>query len=66
MAAPISSLLSKSRDFVWGPAQQQAFEALKEALVSTPVLALPDFSRAFIVTTDASDVAVGGTLSQLH
>ena len=39
---------------------------MKSALVSAPVLALPDFSRAFVMTTDASDVAVGATLSQVH
>ena len=51
---------------MWGEAQERAFKALKTALVSAPVLALPDFSRPFVVTTDASDVAVGGTLSQVH
>ena len=34
--------------------------------MSAPVLALPDFSRAFVVTTDTSNVMVGGTLSQVH
>ena len=63
LSAPLSRLLGKNVPFVWGTPQQSAFEALKAALTGTPVLALPDFARPFIVTTDASDVAIGGTLS---
>lgn len=51
--------------FVWGAEQQEAYEALRKALISAPVLAHPDFSRPFIVDTDASNVALGGVCSQL-
>jgi hypothetical protein len=44
--------------------QQQAFEALKKDLISTPVLSLPDFSKPFIVEVDASDKGVGAVLMQ--
>ena len=37
---------------------------LKVALASSPVLRLPDFECQFVVTTDASDVAVGAILEQ--
>ena len=37
---------------------------LKTALASSPILRLPDFERQFVVTTDASDVAVGAILEQ--
>ena len=37
---------------------------LKLKLTTAPVLALPDFSKPFDVTTDASVVAVGGDLAQ--
>ena len=64
IAAPLTSLLSRTQEFRWGPPQQTAFEALKTALCTAPVLALPDFTRDFVLSTDASSVAVGATLSQ--
>ncbi|KAH9298931.1 hypothetical protein KI387_030613, partial [Taxus chinensis] len=42
----------------------EAFEQLKEALVSSHVLKSPDWSKSFIVYTDGSDAALGSTLSQ--
>lgn len=48
----------------WGPEQEQAFNSLKDAATSAPVLAHPDFQRDFIVTTDASSWAIGYVLSQ--
>ena len=42
------------RPFIWGPEQQNAFESLKDKLCKAPVLAFPDFSIPFILTTDAS------------
>ena len=53
-------------EFLSTPHQQQAFEEIKKSLVSTDVLALPDFTKRFQfeVTTDASDVGIGAVLSQ--
>ena len=48
----------------WSEAQHQAFNRLKLALTTAPVLKLPDFERQFVVTTDASDAAVGAILEQ--
>ena len=42
----------------------QSFSKLKEILLSSAVLRNPDFTRSFILQTDASDVGVGAVLSQ--
>ena len=44
--------------------EQEAFDALKQALTTAPVLAHPDPQRQWTVQTDASGVAIGGVLSQ--
>lgn len=64
VAAPITELLQKGTKFHWDQSQQQAFEQLKDAISKEPVLTLPDPSRPYVVTTDASGFAVGATLSQ--
>lgn len=48
----------------WGPAQDQAFQALKEALSSPPTLAFPNFALPFIVYVDASRDGVAACLHQ--
>lgn len=65
-ALPLTQLLKKDTPYVWGAAQQRAFEALKQALSSAPVLQPPDFSKPFIINTDASELAVGAVLMQDH
>ncbi|KAJ9519230.1 hypothetical protein QJQ45_017890 [Haematococcus lacustris] len=69
LAAPLTNLTSKqvAAAYDWehfGGAELEAFNALKEALCSAPVLALPDFSKPFVVCTDASLVGTGGVLMQ--
>jgi transposase InsO family protein len=50
--------------FVWGPKQQQAFEELKILSTTTPVLAFADYSKPFIIHTDASLEGLGAVLLQ--
>ena len=64
IASPITATLKKTKVFLWTPASEEAFNLLKEALISAPTLALPDFSKPFLVTTDASGQAIGGVLTQ--
>ena len=52
--------------FQWGPAQQKAFEQLKEKCCETPVLGFADFTKPFILHTDASQDGLGTVLSQLQ
>ena len=51
--------------FVLGEKQQIAFETLKESIISPPVLRMPDFSKQFVLQTEASSVALGAVLSQV-
>ncbi|CAF4944161.1 unnamed protein product [Pieris macdunnoughi] len=64
IAKPLTSLLKKDQIFSWENQQQLAFEFLKEKLTSAPVLSYPDFTKPFILTTDASNHALGVVLSQ--
>ncbi|VFQ82070.1 unnamed protein product [Cuscuta campestris] len=57
-------LTKKKQPWVWSKACERAFEDLKQAVASEPVLKLPDFSVPFEVHTDASDRALGGVLVQ--
>jgi hypothetical protein len=56
--------LQKYVKFEWNDSCQQAFEKLKIALTTAPVLTLPDFKRRFILTTDSSTTAIVYILSQ--
>ncbi|XP_041374756.1 uncharacterized protein LOC121387644 [Gigantopelta aegis] len=58
--------ITGKKAFMWGPTQEAAWVKLKEALVSTPVLTLPNKDDPFILDTDASDKAIGAELFQLQ
>ncbi|KAH0693436.1 hypothetical protein KY285_020533 [Solanum tuberosum] len=64
IAALLTDLLKKSREWEWTDLCQDAFENLKVAIIDEPILALPDFTKAFEIHTDASDFAIGGVLMQ--
>ena len=63
---PIYALTKKSVKFVWGPEQQEAFEAIKEKVTSPPVLAMPNTYDPFIMFSDTSKIACGAALYQLQ
>uniref|UniRef100_A0A1S4D424 Reverse transcriptase/retrotransposon-derived protein RNase H-like domain-containing protein n=1 Tax=Nicotiana tabacum TaxID=4097 RepID=A0A1S4D424_TOBAC len=64
VAVPLTELLKKVTPWDWGPKRAEAFDALKMAMSSSPVLALPDLAKPFEVQTDASIYALGGVLPQ--
>ena len=63
IAAPLSALTGNV-PFLWTHVEQQAFETLKKALTTAPILTAPDFTRPFILRCDASDFAIGQVLCQ--
>ena len=64
ISRPLCLLLQKDKDFVFDEKCLEAFETLKEALTSTPVIAPPNWDLPFEVMCDASDYAVGAVLGQ--
>jgi hypothetical protein len=64
ISQPLTSLLKKGVLFVWTSIHDKAFHTLKQALTTAPVLALSDFSKPFILETDASDNWIGAVLMQ--
>jgi len=69
MVAPLIALTGKDAAKAlnwnaWGEAELIAFEHLKEALVSAPILAVLDPDKPFQVHTDAFVVGTGGVLMQ--
>ena len=65
IALPLQALTGK-RPYFWGNEQQQSFDRLREAMVSAPVLSLPNATDPFILDTDASDKAIGAELLQVQ
>lgn len=67
IVAPLTQLTHKnemSRKFLWTDNHQLSFDALKNKMISTPVLSCPDFSIPFLLQTDASDIGLGAVLFQ--
>jgi hypothetical protein len=61
---PLTELTRKTVKWKWEPEQQQAFDRLKEAFTSAPILRHFDFDKEIVVETDASDYVSAGVLSQ--
>ena len=64
LGRPLSDLLKKGVPFVWTSVTETAFQQLKAALLQAPVLAIPEFSKKFVLETDVSDVGFGAMLMQ--
>jgi len=66
VAAPLHDLTKKDVAYVWSPEAQPAFEMLKEALTSPPILAMPNDEDIMILDTDACDKSIAALLSQVQ
>jgi hypothetical protein len=64
IAAPLTELTKKDKEFEWTTAAQGAFDRLKQAFTRAPILLTFDPEKPIVVETDASDYALGAVLSQ--
>ena len=64
MVAPLTNLTRKDVPFEWSPACQTAFDQVKAALTSSPVLSLPDPDKPFDVVWETCGVGIGAVLMQ--
>lgn len=65
LTAPLTNLLKgKPKIVQWDDEAENSFIALKEKLITAPILSCPDFSEPFTIQTDASDIAIAGILTQ--
>ena len=62
IAQPLTALLKSSGSFQWIGEIDQAFKKLKNALSITPVLALPKFTKDFVVETNTSRMGIRAVL----
>lgn len=65
LATPLTDALKGKQKFLWSEVANEAFNELKQAMITAPVLHTPDFSRSFYIHCDASHTGVGGVLMQL-
>ncbi|XP_059315524.1 uncharacterized protein LOC132066177 [Lycium ferocissimum] len=63
ISKPLTDLLKKD-SFSWTNKATEAFQELKTALTTAPVLILPDYNQPFVVETDACNVGIGAVLMQ--
>ena len=64
LVAPLTDLLENEVEWTWSTPQELSFQKLKAALCQASTLAYHDITRTFVVHLDASNVAMGATLSQ--
>ena len=64
IACPLHNLTKKGATFLWTPECETAFQELKRALTSAPILVAPSDNGQYVLDTDASDIALGAVLQQ--
>jgi transposase InsO family protein len=62
--APLARLTSKAVKWSWGDAERAAFNTMKKIISKEVLLAYPDFTKPFVIHTDASHTQLGAVISQ--
>ena len=62
LAKPLHNLTRKNATFVWNQECEASFQALKERLLTAPILVPPRDEGKYVLDTDASDMALGAVL----
>jgi hypothetical protein len=62
--APLARLTSKTVKWQWGEVERKAFNDMKKIICREVMLAFPDFSKPFVIHTDASHTQLGAVISQ--
>lgn len=63
IVSPLIMLLEKNA-FQWYPQAEAAFLKLKDAMCTTPILVMPNFSKTFVIESDAYGVGIRVVLMQ--
>ena len=64
VAQPLTQLTQKDATWQWGTEQQEAFDTLKNRVISEPILAQLNLTEQFVLEVDALGYAVGAVLLQ--
>ena len=64
MALPLSNLLQKEVEFDFDDRCKEAFDCLKRAVTTTPIIQAPDWTTPFELMYDASNYTLGVVLVQ--
>ena len=64
IAAPLTTLTGNNKQIEWTPHMDMAFKELQSCFLQGSLLLHPNFERSFVVETNASNMAIGGVLSQ--
>ena len=64
VADPLHALTRKDAPFEWTAECENSFHTLKRLLTNAPILCFPDFSKKFLLETDASGIGLGAVLAQ--
>ena len=66
IAWPLNALMLVKKEFEWTPECQEAFQKLKDIIISAPSLTIPTSTDPYWVKTDSSDIGISAILSQKH
>lgn len=66
IARHLHKLTERGQKFVWDDSCQSAFDMLKEALITSPILSYPQEEGMFVIDADASNDGMGAVLSQVQ